>query len=179
MSKKLKPKFKIQKSEAAKNLEILGNGKVEISKWIVGVGLISVIGVFAIFVGSMVISLSKKPNGLFNESCELRNCEKKLGLSCIEKICQCPKDHFYLDGCQKLSTYNEICRIDQQCIPNQFLICNIISKCDCPLNKYWNEELIMCKDLKKHGEDCKLNECNWNLNLSCYFKKCECIKKKM
>lgn len=127
----------------------------------------------------MAISLSKKLNGLFKESCALRNCEKKLGLKCIDKICQCPKNYFFLDSCQVLSTYNERCKIDFNCKQSQSLICGIMNKCDCIRTKFWDHDYEKCLDRKSYSESCKGDQCQTDLKLSCQFNRCICINKEM
>lgn len=179
MSQGFRPKYKINNSKAAENLEGFTSGNIHIPKWVFVVGLVLSIGCLAIFTGSIIITLNKKPNGLHNQSCASRNCEKKLGLKCIDKICQCTKNHFFLDSCRVLSTYNEPCIKDLNCKQDQSLICGIMSKCDCTKHKYWDNDFGKCLNRKTYGESCNGDNCITDVKLSCQFNKCICFNKEM
>lgn len=126
-----KLKYKPIKSETVKKLEALSNGRIFVPKWLLAFGFAIFIATALFFIASVVISVIKKPNGLYNESCTYRNCEKNLGLKCINKVCLCTINQFYTDKCQNLSTFGQICRKDEHCIKEQSLVCVITSKCEC------------------------------------------------
>lgn len=153
--------------------------KVIVPKWTIAVGIAVCLSVASLFIASIALNINKKTNGLYNESCERRNCEDKLGLKCIKKVCLCPENHFYLDKCYKKSTYDEICYLDNHCKKEENLICGIKSKCDCSLENYWNIDLKKCRVRKTFMEVCNSEECKKNLNLVCELGICNCENKFM
>lgn len=169
------------KSLATKNLQTISNGQVLIPKWAVVVGSFIFLGSAAVFTASIAISLSRNPNGLYNETCRSRNCEKTLGLKCINKICQCENKQFYLDSCRNLSSFNEPCNIDSNCLHNQLLQCGIQNKCDCSSENYWNFDLKKCSKKKTFSEVCDGDQCKSELKIFCDFthRQCRCIDSKL
>lgn len=172
-------KYKVEKSAAVKNLEALNNGQVFVPKWTLVIGIVTLVASAAVFAASIAISVTKKTNGLYKESCENRNCEIKLGLKCIDKICLCPSNQFYLDKCNNLSTYGQRCHQKEHCKSEENLICGITSKCDCELKNYWDIHLKKCFPRKSYSEACNGDECKKDLNLVCDSGLCNCYNKQM
>ena len=168
-------KFKIEKSQAVQNLEILNNGQVAIPKWAVVVASTAILASAAIFVASMVIMTNKSRDGLYNETCANRSCAKGLGLKCINKTCLCPDKQFYREKCRDLSTYSEPCQANSECQSTQLLIC-LAPKCGCDKAKYWSSSEKKCVDRKTYNEGCNGDECKTQLNLVCDLsaKRCDC-----
>lgn len=160
-----------------KNLVALNEGKVIVPKWIIAIGIALIVSIATLFAASIAISVSKKNNGLYNESCDRRNCEDKLGLKCIKKVCLCPENQFYLDKCYKKSTFNEICYLNDHCKQEENLICGITSKCDCSSENYWNIDLRKCLVRKTYMEVCNGEQCKKNSNLVCESGFCICENK--
>lgn len=173
---KLKPIFKysIKKSDTVEKLEALYNGQIIVSKWVIVVSGFVLFFCAAFFVTSIVVATLKKPNGLYTESCAKRPCEKKLGLSCINETCQCPKNQFYRDRCYNLSTYGEFCYQDKNCRSEELLHCSVISKCDCNSDMYWNIKKRKCVPRKLYNEKCDGDQCKTSLNLTCNLGACAC-----
>ncbi|RNA31584.1 hypothetical protein BpHYR1_010100 [Brachionus plicatilis] len=175
----LKPKYTVQKSQAFKNLEALNNGQVFIPKWVVVCGSIVMTGLVAVFATSIALSVDKKPNGLYNEDCSGRSCEKYLGLKCINKVCLCPEDKFYLDSCRDFSTFNEPCRQKNHCKEEENLTCGLTSKCECSSGNFWNSERKRCVTRKTYYEVCDGNDCKEDLDLICNSGLCSCKNNSM
>ncbi|RMZ93301.1 prion-like-(Q N-rich) domain-bearing 25 [Brachionus plicatilis] len=167
------PKYSPKKSKAALELEQLNNGKISIPKWIVVAGTILFIGLVAIFAASLAIALTAQPNGLYNQSCSSRSCENKLGLKCIEGTCLCPENHFYLDKCYTPSSLDGICRQDDHCKQDEFLVCGIGSKCSCSYDRYWNGKINRCSLRKTFNEACDGDECQ--STFVCQSQICRCL----
>ncbi|RNA27013.1 hypothetical protein BpHYR1_047363 [Brachionus plicatilis] len=172
-----RPKYKAHKSEAVKNLEALNDGNVFVPKWALAIGITTLVGLAVVFSASIAISVTKQPNGLYQESCEKRSCEIKLGLKCLNKICLCPESQFYLDKCYNLSTYGEICQKNEHCKSEENLLCGITSKCDCDLENYWNANSKKCVSRKSYLEACNGDECKSELSLACQSGICDCQSK--
>lgn len=174
----MNPNFKTEKTKAVKNLEALNNGQVFIPKWIIAFGSCILAASVVAFVASIAISVTKKSNGLYEQSCANRDCEKKLGLKCINNVCLCSANQFYLDKCYNLSTFGEICRKKEHCIKDQDLLCDLTSKCGCEPKKYWNLNLKKCLPRKTYSETCNGDECKSGLNLICDSGICVCFDRK-
>lgn len=170
-------KYSLKKTNPTKKLESFSDGNIILSKWIIIIFFILFTAFGAILVVSIVISLTKKPNGLYNESCDNRPCEKKLGLKCIEKICLCAVNQFYIDKCYNLSSFNEICKINDHCKQNELLLCGLKSKCNCAKENYWNNDLKKCLPKKSFAEICDGDQCIDNL--ICEFGFCKCSNSKL
>lgn len=166
------PKYSPKKSTAAIKLESLYNGKVNINKWTLVIFGIILAASLVVLAASIGISLSSKPNGLFNESCFSKSCETTLGLKCINKKCICPENQFYIDKCYNRSSFNSICKQNDHCKQDEILICGLISRCTCESNKYWDLSFKKCLPRKKIGEFCDGDQCEYNY--ACEFGFCSC-----
>ncbi|RNA17265.1 zonadhesin isoform X2 [Brachionus plicatilis] len=164
-----------QKSETVKKLEALNNGKIIVPKWLIVVGGFILFFLVVLFVLSIIFATIKKPNGLFNESCAKRICEKKLGLVCKNQICSCPEKQFYSDRCQNLSTHGQFCFIDENCRQKEeSLVCSVVSRCECTSEMYWDSYLKKCVPRKSYKENCIGDQCKTSLNLDCNSGSCTC-----
>lgn len=167
--------YKVEKSKAAKNLELYSNGLVEVPRWAVYFS-ISVLIFLIVFFSIALFTMSRiKPDAIFGQSCADRSCSKKLNLRCIDKICQCEPPKFYTNKCNDLSKYGQACISRDNCDPSQDMIC-LGSICSCAPTKYWNPILNKCVDRLTHGQICTGDQCKIRVNLICSSAMtCQCI----
>lgn len=167
--------YKVQKSEAAKKLELLENGLVEVPRWMVYFSIPILIFLVAFFTGALVTMGSVKRDGIYGESCVGRSCSKEQNLKCINKICQCESPKYFTNKCVDLSKYGEKCVGRENCDPSQDLIC-FGSVCSCAPTKYWNSQLNKCVDRLTYGQSCSGDQCRIRVNMICNSNRfCDCV----
>jgi hypothetical protein len=139
--------------------------------------LIAVILLLALFfliiitTAAILLAFYSRLPGHLNEDCIMRSCNTKLGLKCIDRICQCPADHYYKNKCYTLKGYNEYCKKENEC--KKDLIC-FNGKCVCEQIRYWTG--IKCDLKSSYGESCDRKKCNEHLMLTCdpSLRMCTC-----
>ncbi|CAF0961820.1 unnamed protein product [Brachionus calyciflorus] len=169
--------YKVRKSKAVENLELLEKGLVEVPRWTAYFAAIASIFIAAFFVASLVTlgNVVSKPDAMYQQSCSDRPCSKALNLKCINKTCQCESPKYYTKKCVDLSKYGERCMFTSHCITGQSLSC-MGSICSCALNKYWSSDVSLCVDRLTYGEACNGDQCKINSNLICGSSgSCDCV----
>ncbi|RNA27434.1 prion-like-(Q N-rich) domain-bearing 25 [Brachionus plicatilis] len=167
--------YKVQKSEAARNLELHENALVEIPRWIVYFSIPVMIFLIAFFTGALITMGSVKPDAIYGQSCVGRSCSKEHNLKCINKVCLCESPKYYTNKCVDLSKYGEKCVARENCDPSQDTIC-FGSVCSCAATKYWNSESSKCVDRLTYGQTCAGDQCRIRVNLVCSSSGiCDCI----
>lgn len=167
--------YKLQKSEAAKNLELHENGFVNVPRWLVYFSIPIMIFAVAFFIGALATMASVKTDALYGHSCAGRTCSRVHNLKCIDKICQCESPKYYTNKCVDLSKYGEKCVSRQSCDPSQDMIC-FGSICSCAPTKYWNSHLKKCVDRLTYGQTCSGDQCRIRINMICSINGiCDCI----
>ncbi|CAF0931904.1 unnamed protein product [Brachionus calyciflorus] len=169
--------YKVEKSKAVLNMELLEKGLVEIPRWIVYVSLIIMTFLIAFFILSLLTlgNIIGKSDAMYQQSCSDRPCSKALNLKCINKTCQCESPKYYTKKCVDLSKYGEKCMFTSHCINGQSLSC-MGSICSCALNKYWSSDVSLCVDRLTYGQSCSGDQCKINSNLICSSSgTCDCI----
>lgn len=165
--------YKIQKSEAVRQLELIEKGLVEIPKWVVFLACSIMVFALAFFIASLIVLANRKPEVGYLQSCADRPCASSLNLKCINKTCQCVSPQFYRKKCVDFLKYGESCTFTVDCDTSQSLTC-IGSKCGCALTKYWDSSSSMCLDRLTYGDPCNGDQCRINVNLMC-SSTCTCI----
>ncbi|RNA20844.1 prion-like-(Q N-rich) domain-bearing 25 [Brachionus plicatilis] len=158
--------YKVEKSEAVRNLELHKNGLVEVPRWIVYFSIPVMIFLIALFTGALIAMGSVKPDAIYGQSCADRSCSKALNLKCINRLCQCESPKYYTNKCVDLSKYGEKCVSRDNCDPSQDMIC-FGSICSCAPTKYWNSESNKCVDRLTYGQTCYGDQCKIRINLEC------------
>ncbi|RNA11843.1 prion-like-(Q N-rich) domain-bearing 25 [Brachionus plicatilis] len=167
--------YRVEKSEAVRNLELHENGLVEVPRWIVYFCIPVMIFLIAFFTGALVTMGSVKSDAIYGQSCADRSCSKEHNLKCINKVCQCESPKYYTNKCVDLSKYEEKCASRDKCDPSQDLIC-FGSICSCAPTKYWNSESSKCVDRLTYGQTCNGDQCKIRINLVCSsLGFCQCI----
>lgn len=147
-------------------------GSKEVKTWVLILFIGFILLLVTILIAALVTFISRRRPGLYREDCVRRSCETELGLKCINSVCDCESDEYYLKGCLPKKSIGENChRSIDQCVSG--LIC-FNGKCGCHRNSTWNGK--KCVKKGTYGENCEQTNCNDNLLLTCDSKTkiCSC-----
>lgn len=144
----------------------------EIPMWAIVLILMFVALLVTILIAAVLTLLNARRPGLHEEDCYRRSCETKLGLKCINSMCQCDSNQYYLKGCKAKKTIGEFCQNYVQECKNELSCYN--GKCTCAKGFVWY--INGCKQKGTRGDDCSKIECDDSLMLICDVstKSCDC-----
>lgn len=134
---------------------------------------LGLIAIAIILSAALFIEFNSKRPGLYNESCVGRSCKGGLGLKCINQLCQCQSNQYYVIGCTKKKDYMELCNGNlDSCVDGKNMSC-LNGYCMCDYSSYWDGKV--CLTMKKYGEKCTSDEnCNKDLLLTCDKTRMKC-----
>ena len=78
-------------------------------EWLVGLSIFYLFGIAITLLSGIIALESVERPGLYTENCNGRSCTKGLGLKCINSICQCSTDQYYIKGCIDKKSNMETC----------------------------------------------------------------------
>lgn len=147
-------------------------GSKKVPTWLIVLVIMFLVLLITIFVAALILKLSSKRPGLFNEDCLRRSCEKKLNLKCLNSTCTCESDRYYLKGCNMKKSIGENCNNHVNECKSDLECFNGI--CNCKRNFAWNG--FRCTEKETFGNDCSRVPCDDSLNLVCdqSTKLCQC-----
>lgn len=119
-------------------------------------------------------------NGTYKESCNVfRICNQRLGLKCINSVCDCQFDEFFMITCISRKRYSEKCNTignQSQCLENTNMLClDGLCKCNQSIS-YWNGN--KCEPKQIYNESCQSDiQCMTSQLLYCDNKLEKCLCK--
>lgn len=128
---------------------------VILPEWAVILGSMGIAYLAIVFACAFIfINQSKRP-GLYLESCSGRSCEKSLNLKCINSICNCTGQQYYLKKCNSKKGNLEKCHNSNECLSSENFIC-FNGKCQCKQEYYWIGH--RCAKRVTYGEICSSDD---------------------
>lgn len=147
-------------------------GYKRVNCWILVLLLGLIVLLITILIAACLLSFNSRRPGLYGEDCIRRSCETKLGLKCINSICNCQSNEYYLKHCLPKKPFGNFCNhaIDQ-CMLG--MTC-FNGKCGCNRTFTWNR--VKCVKKSSYDGICENIECDSSQFLICNnnTKTCDC-----
>lgn len=143
---------------------------VSIEEWKIYLLVLFILYLISVLIAAIMILMFAKKPAQYLEDCKGRSCVGGLDLKCLDNICKCNLDEYYLKKCEKKKLFNETCTISRQCYEQKGLQC-YNGKCVCKKTEAWNQQ--KCYPRKYFGDNCN-NDCLENLMLTCNSGLCSC-----
>lgn len=137
---------------------------IMVPKWAIFISSLFYAALLGVLIAAVCILLFSRRPGVYLEDCQHRSCAPGLNLKCINDMCQCKNDQFYLKKCIDKKTHSEFCQNSTQSQCKDGLIC-IGGKCQCNETLYWNGgKCLMRKTIR---ETCNGDQCLYDSFLNC------------
>ena len=160
----------ISKISIFKTVQENSKFSVLVPKWLVWLMLFGLLTLFTILLAALLMALFSRKPGLYLEDCKFRSCAPNLNLKCIDQICNCTENQYFLKGCHEKKDHLKLCQLQMQCKSN--LMCRG-GACNCNESDYWNGN--MCVARHSYNEMCLSEQCLESSFLFCSSSSNVCL----
>lgn len=149
----------------------LPKSMVSIPKWVlVFFGLLIAL-LTIVLLAAILIVLTAPRAAQYMENCTSRSCQSGLNMKCINQVCKCESNRYYMKGCVEKKSYDESCAVEYECLSDKGLTC-FNGKCKCNKTQYWHTD--KCANRYTYGEFCSDDQCLSTIMLECINSICQC-----
>lgn len=149
----------------------LPKSMVSIPKWVlVFLGLLVAL-LTIVLLAAILVVLTAPRAAQYMEFCNGRSCQTGLNMKCIDKVCKCESNKYYMKGCLEKKSDGKSCAFTYECLSEKGLYC-LNGKCQCNKTQYWDTNT--CTSRYSYGEFCSNDQCLSTVMLSCINGICQC-----
>ena len=141
-----------------------------VPKWMIVIYILALMLITVVLLSAiLIVSLAPRPAN-YQENCKGRSCAKDGNMKCLDNVCTCTSNQYYVNKCVEKKSNWQRCTKSYQC--RDYLSC-IGGLCQCNQTHYHEDN--GCLKRKSYMETCKGDQCFANSMLYCNITIGECV----